>query len=169
MTDTTQAGERRNFVLWISIGVPLATIAASALTLYLAYSQAEPELPAQYSWEGAALDADFARAAQARRLGATVDLDLGTDGLAQAQLDFSTGSRAWPRNLDLKLTHATLPALDQTVRLNLDSSGGHYSARLEPLARGHWLVELESGLESGKQWRLRTQFDAPARSVRLVH
>jgi hypothetical protein len=163
MSDAPQPERRPNLVLWVSIGVPLATIVASAITLYVSYSKAEPELPAQYSWEGSALDADLARAAEAQRLGAAVDLDFSADGLVQARLQFANGAQDPPSTLELRLTHATLPALDRSVTLARDSADGHYSAKLEALARGHWLVQLDAG----KQWRLRKEFDAPTLAVRL--
>jgi hypothetical protein len=163
MTEASNASQRPNLVLWISIGVPLATIVASAITLYFAYVSPEPELPAEYSWEGSALDADFARAEAARRLGVSVALDFSADGLVQAQLGFAAGAHPWPASLELKLTHSTLPTLDRTVRLTLDSGSGHYTARLAPLPRGHWLAQVEPGPE----WRLRKKFSAPVHSVSL--
>jgi hypothetical protein len=161
MTESPTASQRPNLVLWISIGVPLATMVASAITLYFAYVSPEPELPAEYSWEGAALDADIARAEAARRLGVNVALDFSADGLVQAQLGFAAGAHEYPASLELKLTHSTLPTLDRTVRLTLDSGAGHYTARLDPLPKGHWLAQIESGPE----WRLRKKFSAPVRSL----
>ena len=72
-------------------------------------------------------------------------------------------AREWPAALELKLTHATLTTLDRTVRLTLDAGTGHYTARLDPLQRGHWLAQVDAGPE----WRLRRKFSAPARSVSM--
>ncbi|MFO1427794.1 MAG: FixH family protein [Steroidobacteraceae bacterium] len=154
----------RNWVLWIAIGVPTLTVCASALTLYLAVSRSEPELPPQYHWEGAALDQDIARADAARRLGAQVHVDFTTPGTVQAQLRFAPGSTAArPAELQLRLTHATLPALDRSVRLVLDPASGSYAARLDALPTGHWLVQLDGGTD----WRLRGEFDSPAQGWAL--
>jgi len=152
---------RANPVVWIMIGVPLAAVCASMLTLYLAARGSEPPLPAQYSWEGKALEQDFARADRAGSLGAAAELTFDA-GRAQVALDFSTSTEALPATLELRLTHATLPALDRTIRLVRDAGSGAYWADLSALQRGHWHVEL-----AGADWRLRGRFEAPVSYVRL--
>jgi hypothetical protein len=74
--DPLHTRSRANPALWAMIGIPAATVVASAITLMMAYGGAEPELPARYAWEGAALDQDIARAARARELGLGAELGL---------------------------------------------------------------------------------------------
>jgi len=152
---------RANPVIWIMIGVPLAAVCASMLTLFLAARGSEPPLPAQYSWEGQALDEDFARADRARSLGAAAELEFNPGSLRLA-LDFSAAAGALPETLELRLTHATLPALDRAVRLVRDAGSGAYVADLPALQRGNWLIEV-----AGSDWRLRGKFEAPVSYVRL--
>lgn len=152
---------RANPVVWIMIGVPLAAVCASVLTLFLAARGSEPTLPAQYSWEGEALEQDFARADRAGALGAAAELEFGA-GRVRIALDFSASTQALPPALELRLTHATLPALDRTVRVVREPGSAAYSADLPALQRGRWHVEL-----AGADWRLRGRLEAPVSYVRL--
>jgi hypothetical protein len=150
-----------NPVVWIMIGVPLAAVCASMLTLFLAIRGSEPPLPAQYAWEGQALEQDFARADRAGALGAAAELEFGA-GRVRVALDFSASKQAPPASLELRLTHATLPALDRTIRLVRAAGSDAYWADLPALQRGHWYVEL-----AATDWRLRGRFQAPVSYVRL--
>jgi uncharacterized protein len=152
---------RANPVVWIMIGVPLAAVCASMLTLFVAARGSEPPLPAQYSWEGKALEQDFARADRAGALGAAAELEFDT-GRVRVALDFSAAKEPLPATLELRLTHATLPALDRAITLARDAGSGGYWADLPALQRGHWHVEL-----AGTDWRLRGRLEAPASYVRL--
>jgi uncharacterized protein len=156
-----ESAGRFNPVVWIMIGVPLAAVCASVLTLFLAARGSEPPLPPQYSWEGDALDRDFARADRAAALGAAAELGFDA-GRVRVALDFSASTQDLPPELDLRLTHATLPALDRTIRVVREAGSAGYSADLPVLQRGHWHVEL-----AGADWRLRGRFEAPVSYVRL--
>jgi hypothetical protein len=152
-----------NLAVWVAILVPVVAVLGSAVTLYLAYSGREPELPAQYAWEGAPLDRDLARAGRARELGVSLALDFGTPDLVRARLAFAADAPA-PESLRMQLTHATLPALDREIRLVREAgTASEYVARSAPLPRGHWLVQVESG----EEWRVRGEFDAPRTQVAL--
>lgn len=168
MTDSDAAGRAAadagpNLTVWVAIVVPVVAVLASALTLYLAYAGREPELPAQYAWEGATLDRDLERGARARALGVGLTLDLGTADLVRARLAMANDAPA-PQSLRLRLTHATLPQLDRDLQLVLEAGTTRdYVARIEPLPKGHWLVQVESG----EEWRVRGEFDAPVPLVTL--
>jgi hypothetical protein len=152
-----------NLTVWVAIVVPVVAVLASALTLYLAYAGREPELPAQYAWEGATLDRDLERGARARALGVGLTLDLGTADLVRARLEMASDAAA-PESLRLRLTHATLPQLDRELQLVREAGATRdYVARIEPLPKGHWLVQVESG----EEWRVRGEFDAPVPLVAL--
>ena len=158
------SGPRANPVVWIMIGVPLAAVCASVLTLFLAARGAEPPLPAHYVWEGQALEQDLARAERAAALGAGAELQFERSGRLRATLSFAEAAATPPAVIELRLTHATLPALDRSVRLRRDAGSGTYAADLPVLPRGHWLVEL-----AARDWRLRGRLDAPVSYVRLGH
>lgn len=152
-----------NLVVWVAIVVPALAVLASALTLYLAVAGREPELPAQYAVEGATLDVDLERGARARALGVALTLDLGTADLVRARLETASAGPA-PESLRLRLTHATLPRLDRDLQLVREAGTTRdYVARIEPLPKGHWLVQVDSG----EEWRIRGEFDAPVSLVAL--
>lgn len=187
-----EPGSRANPVLWIMLGVPAAAVCASLLTLFLAVRGSEPPLPAQYAWEGMALEHDQARAMRAAALGAAATLDFESPGRLRVELAFAAPAAVPPPVLAMRLTHATLPALDRSLRLVRNAVSGAYVVDLPTLQRGHWLVELaaatpraagapgsgtvtgsasarHASIAPGDDWRLRGEFKAPASSVRLGH
>lgn len=164
---------RANPALWAIVGIPAATVVASAITLMMAYGGAEPELPARYVWEGAALDRDIARASRARELGLGAELGFREGGRAVLRLtgtatrapspsDGATG-RA-PRTLTLHLTHATRPALDRSVTLTAVAGTDRFEGRLGALPAARWLVQLD---DDRGAWRLRGRLETPSGAVRL--
>jgi hypothetical protein len=154
-----------NPVVWVAIGVPLFAVVASIMLVVVSVRQAEPELPANYSWEGAALDQDLERARRATALGATIGLEFAADGRLVARLAFRDATQPQPVRLVVHLTHSTLPALDRRFEMPLDAASGTYAAALPPLQRGHWLIEVGDGADGG--WRLRERFLAPAAHLGL--
>jgi hypothetical protein len=162
-------GGRPNPAFWAMIGIPAATILASAATLFLAYGGAEPPLPARYAWEGAALDHDLARSERARALGLGVTLDLAADGRIVAQVTrrdpaatAADGTHA--AGLRLHLTHATRPEADRSLTLRPSGAQGRYEGRTDKLPAARWLLQLD-----GDTWQLRGRLETPAASVRLGH
>ncbi|MFN5010043.1 MAG: FixH family protein [Gammaproteobacteria bacterium] len=168
---------RANPALWAVIGIPAATVVASAVTLMMAYGGAEPELPERYAWEGAALDRDVARAARARALGLGAGLELRDDGRVVLQLigpargdpsptaDAAIGVA--PRALTLHLTHATRAALDRSVTLTPTREFGRFEGRMgSALPAARWLVQLDD--ERG-EWRLRGRLETPSDAMHLGH
>jgi hypothetical protein len=152
-----------NPVLYAVITIPLATVLAGFATLYYAIQSNGYELPAEYAWEGAALDADLERAQAAQNLGIGINLNITTSGRIEAQLMSSQASSP-PARLQLTLTHATLPDLDQTRTLQLmDSSAGRYVADGSPLPEGVWWVEVAEGSE----WRLRGKLPSTTYPLQL--
>jgi hypothetical protein len=163
-------GPRRpNPALWAMIGIPVATVFASAGTLFLAYGGAEPQLPDRYAWEGAALDQDLARSEHARALGIGATLDITADGRIVVRLSpggraASAPSRAVASALRLHLTHTTRPESDRSLTLQPSGIDGHYEGLTTPLPAARWLVQLD-----GDDWRLRGQIETPVETARLGH
>jgi hypothetical protein len=156
---------RPNIALWAMIGIPAATVVASAITLALAYGGAEPQLPERYAWEGAALDRDVARASRARALGLGAELAIAADGRVTVRLTRAGSAAPMPaRSPTLHLTHATRPALDRSVALAAGAAPGLYEGRLDDLPPARWLVQLDDG---GGEWQLRSRLETPGGAVRL--
>jgi len=157
---------RANPALWAMIGIPAATVVASAITLMMAYGGAEPELPARYAWEGAALDRDIARAARARELGLGAELGLlGGDRVVLRLTGAAVPLQAAPQSLTLHLTHATRPASDRSVTLTRSGDSGRYEGRMAgALPDARWLIQLDDGRG---EWRLRGRLETPGVAARL--
>ena len=153
-------GRQPNLALWAMLGIPLATVLASALTIFLAVDGAEPPLPSQYVAEGEALAADLALDEAAQRAGIEAELTIAADGRIELRLAAATGSL--PESLRLRLTHAALPALDRNLWLRAVSPG-RYTARMAAPGNGAWLVQLDGDA----QWRLRGRVLTPAARVSL--
>lgn len=164
MPDTPRAPESAAGaipVLWVVFGVLAFTVVASAFLVFAAFRGHDPEMPADYHWEGAGLEADLARATEARRLGARVTLDFSSSGLLKADVSFVDPGQAIPTAVELRLTHATLPERDRAVRLTGGGEAGRYVARFEALPPGHWLVQVGDG----STWRLRGGLDSPVQAT----
>lgn len=159
--NSTAPASRRIPALWVVIGIPLATIVASIITVTMAFRESEPELPAQYPWEGAALDQDLARAERARELGLAASLRFTTSGGVIVQLSTGSPGAALPERLELQATHVTLPSRDRAWTLRRDA-GGQYRADGAALDRGPWLLQLSAG-----DWRIRGRLEAGRGELRL--
>lgn len=152
-----------NPVLYAVIAIPLATVLAGFATLYYAIRSNGHELPAEYAWEGSALEADLARAEAARTLQLGVTVSVSPDGRVIAVLR-GVESTALPKTLRLTLTHATLPQLDQTRPLQLlDSTTARYAAEGAPLPEGAWWIEVADD----PNWRLRAKAASLAQPLQL--
>lgn len=150
--------------LWIIVAVPLATIVASAVTVWLAVSGAEPELPAYYHTEGLGLEADLLRSRRAAELGVRAELAVAADGNAIVALTMDSPRARLPDALELRLTHATLAAHDRSWTL-VRGRDGIYRGRTSAPGAGPWLVQLDAG----EDWRLRGRLTDIGSRLHLGH
>lgn len=144
----------RNPVLWLVLGLPAAAVAASFATLVIAARGSDPPLPSGYHWEGAALDADEARLAAARRQGITAEFHY--DSAAQRCVVALRG--AAPTQLRLQLTHATRATDDQ--QRELQREGALYTGACRTPPSSHWWVEITDDAAS---WSLRGRLQGDLR------
>jgi hypothetical protein len=135
-----------NPVLVLVIALPLLAVAGSFVSLALAVTRGDGELPKNYHWEGGALDRDDEQQARAARLGvgATLDIDPAT---GQCTLVLRGAA---PAVLRLTLAHPTVTSLDRQVLLY--PSGDHYAAPCSTLPAAHWWLELSDEQDG---WLLR--------------
>jgi uncharacterized protein len=138
---------RANPVLWLVIGLPLLAVAASFVSLALAVTRGDKELPATYHWEGTGLASDDARGAEAARLGISASLQVDPVG-ERCTLQLAG---AQPAALRLDLAHPTDPSADRHVPLQRNSDG-HYEAPCAALAPAHWWVQVS---DAEGRWLLR--------------
>ena len=149
--------------LWPIIGIPLMAIVASVLLVWQATDAADPELPAHYFTEGRALDDDIARGERALQLGVAIELDFARSGEVVADIAFPQGAQyAAPATLELRVTHATLPARDRQLSLQR-SPDGLYRGRTAPLEGGPWLVQID---DAGV-WRLRARLEGDSGALQM--
>jgi hypothetical protein len=151
----------RNPALWLVVGIPAATILASILTVSLAFTGAEPELPSHFAREGVELTRDQQRAERAQQLGISIDLHVLPTGRIDAQPSAAVTAVQNLRSLTLHMTHITRPELDRELRLTRGTDG-RFSAQGPSVPAGEWLLQLDGG-----DWRIRGRAALPTSSVRL--
>jgi hypothetical protein len=137
-----------NPVLVLVIALPLLAVVASFVSLALAVTRGDSELPKNYHWEGGALDRDQESEARAARL--HIAGTLGFDPAAQQCTLVLRG--AAPAALRLTLAHPTVTSLDRHVLLH--PSGDHYAAPCSALPAAHWWLELSDEQDG---WLLRAR------------
>jgi hypothetical protein len=115
MTNTVTDTGRFNPTVWAMIGIPVAAVLASFLTLFLAIDGAEAELPASFATEGQRLDQDFMLREAARRAGVAVALDATSNG-----------------RIDLRLQLELLP----------EPASGSYAATVDSPLAGRWIARI---------------------------
>ena len=140
----------RNPVLWLIWLIPGAAVLASLSMVAVAMQDADRPLPEAYHWEGERLDADFARARDAARLGISAQLELRA-GACVATLANAPDAAS----LQLQLTNGSHSKLDREVAL-VRTDAGVYRGACEPLPRGRWRVALH---DAGNTWALRGNAD----------
>jgi hypothetical protein len=139
---------RANPVLWMVVALPLLAVAASFVSLALAVTRGDKELPSTYHWEGDGLAGDEARIAAAAKLGLRATVQVDSAGERCSVQVPGVGSEL----LHLDLAHPTEPSADRHVTLRRSSDGSRYEARCAALAPAHWWVQLS---DAGGQWLLR--------------
>jgi uncharacterized protein len=149
MTMTTAILDRRltNPVYWLMWLLPGSAVVASFVTLFIALESGDRALPESYHWEGARLDADFARARAAATLGIEIEFD-SRDGQCRALV------RKVPRDppaVSLLLTNGADAGLDRRLRL-VRVAPEEYRAGCAPIAAGTWRVSVDD--DSGA-WNVR--------------
>ena len=160
MNDATST--LRNPTLWLVVGIPLATVLASILTVTLAFQGAEPELPVHFAREGAPLALDQQRAQRAQQLGVRIDLNLAASGHIVARIATSHSGIREPNSLTLRMTHATRAELDREVRLTRGEDGA-FHARDAAVPAGAWLLQVDSS----DAWRVRSRASLPSARITL--
>ena len=138
--------------LLLAIAIPLATAVASAVTIALTHRGAEPSVPAQYHFEGAPLQQEFAAIAAARDLGLHARVELANPTTLELRLLQLPAALESQPTLILSLTHATLPQRDQRVTLRRD--GSVYRGTVQPPGDGRWWLELA---DPERRWLWRTE------------
>lgn len=166
MNQQTNAAQRpgndMNPALWAMIGIPVAAVLASFLTLFLAIDGADPELPASFATEGSRVDEDFRLRAAARRAGVAIEFAVDASGRIEARLRLAAGELL-PDQLRLELTHATDATRDLQVDLQRVGTSDLFVAEVASVPQGRWIVRVG---EPGR-WQVLSRINLPAARLLL--
>lgn len=141
---------RKSPILWLALILLAACIAGTLVVVVIAAVQGAGELPAVYHTEGAGADRDLADLAQAVERGLHARLTVSGHTVA-VDLSDRSGTIGPGVAVTLRLTHATMSGLDQTLQLQ-SRSDQLLGMMSKPLAPGDWLVELRPAAAG---WLLR--------------
>jgi len=149
MTMNTVAADRRltNPVYWLMWMLPGSAVVAGLSTLAIALHSGDRPLPESYHWEGARLDADFARARAAAALGIEVEFD-ARDGQCHVVVRHIPRD---PASINLLLTNGGDVNLDRRLRL-MRVAPEEYRAACTPIAPGAWRVAID---DDSAAWSVR--------------
>jgi len=136
-----------NPVYWLMWLLPGSAVVASFATLFIALNSGDRPLPESYHWEGARLDADFARARAAATLGIEIEFE-SRDGQCRAAVRHVPGE---PAALNVLLTNGADAELDRRLRL-VRTAPQEYRAACATIATGNWRVAVDD--DSGA-WSVR--------------
>ena len=131
---------------WILMAGPAATIAAGAVTIWLAVSTADGLVADDYYKRGLAINQEIRRDQAALERGITVTIER-RDRVLRVRL---AGRGGAPEALFAQLAHATRAGHDQRLRL-AHVAPGLYEAELPALPAGRWRLVLE---DPRREWRI---------------
>ena len=137
---------------WILMTGPAVAVVAGVITMYIAFTHADPLVVDQYYKEGLAINRVLERdhAALARGYRATIVFNEDRT-LMRVQL----AGEDWPAELRLHFIHLTRSGLDREFSARLIQPGMYQAAARLPQA-ARWNVVLE---DARRQWRLTGNWD----------
>jgi hypothetical protein len=152
----------KQFWPWVLIGLPGSVVIACMVTIVIAIKTQDGIVVDDYYKQGLAINQSLERDHEAARLGLSAIARLSPEAnLFELKLD----GNVKPGPARLKLLHATIANLDQSIDLDIAPSTV-LRVNITPLRAGKWYVQLESE-EDG--WRIIGQIKYPKRkSVRLI-
>jgi hypothetical protein len=162
MNETRTPWYRVPFV-WLLIALPLAAVAGSFATLWLAIRSDDGLVEDDYYRRGKEINRVLARDRAAAGLGLAgkVEFD-ATRRLLVVRLD-AREDMVLPPQVELKMLHATRAGFDRVLLLPRHG-GTIYDAPLPELAAGRWNLQL-----AAQDWRLTGTLSVPGEErVRLM-
>jgi len=143
---------------WALISIPLLTIIACSVTIYIAFNTDDSLVKDNYYKEGLAINQSIKRIEHARSISAiaTIEIDKQANLI---HLNFQS-SQTPPNRIVLKFSHPTLENKDQDFEL-AHLTGDDYAAELNNLEEAYWHIHLEDG---SKTWLLKSRWLYPNKS-----
>jgi hypothetical protein len=140
--------------VWLMILFPSMAVIGGMITIYLAVTTSDGLVVDDYYKRGKAINRVLERDKAAARYGLTASLafDMREN---RAQLELASNNDTRATELRLSVLHPTQPGKDQVIRLT-PISESIYRGGLQPLADGHWYLQLEAD-----DWRLSGSVRVP--------
>jgi hypothetical protein len=143
---------------WLLMSGPVLVVVAGIITTFIAFATWDGLVADDYYKEGLAVNQSLQRSRQAQARGISADLSFSPSrDRVRATLTGPVGDLA---SLKLRLTHATLAGLDQTLTLERIAPG-FYEGPLKP-PPGKVLLQIETG-----EWRIGGQWHPREAGARL--
>lgn len=140
--------------MWMVVLVPLSSVLAGILMIYLAISSFDGMVVDDYYKYGKEINRNLARDQTAARFGLSAELEYKAD---KVHVRLSTKTNLpLPDSLRLGFYHATRAGQDQVINL-VRTPEGVYFGLARPFAPGRWNVQLET-----ESWRLMGSMTTPA-------
>lgn len=147
---------------WFLMAFPATAVVAGLITFWIAYDTFDGMVVDDYYKEGRAIGQTVARSAKAAELGLTAQVTLRAGEFSMV-LASSQGAQL-PSNVFVTIAHPTREGYDQT--LVLVGRNGVFSASVQPLTAGRWLLQIE---DESRAWRLNGTANLPAETeIRIV-
>ena len=144
----------RQPMVWMIIAIPLSAVVMGVVLLSLSISSFDGLVTDDYYKKGKEINRVLERDSYARAYNLSAKISISSVGEVIAELAHEPGLLR-PDQIELKFLHRTRSGLDRTVILEAVGSQ-HYRGHIEPLAKSHWLVQLET-----ENWRVNGQAILP--------
>ncbi len=144
----------RQFWPWFVFALPLSSVIAGLVTVYIAFEGADSLVSDSYYKDGLAINRDIGRERQAQKLGVRTELS-HSQGMLRIRLQQDAGSS--PPALTVRFRHATRAERDFLLTASRDAAGD-YRAELPELIGGKWDVLVEP---RDQTWRLSGRWILP--------
>ena len=155
------AARLRNPVLWLVVGIPLATLAGGYWTLRLAYQGGNDEVPDDVTRTGQAQVAEFSPDRAAAQAG--LRLSLSFDPVAGRVTATQEAGLPLPsQRLELQFVHPLRAGEDRTIALL--PTGAGWQAEMPRVSDNDWRLVLS---DADRHWRVIGHRTADATSVTL--
>ena len=144
-------------LVWMLIAIPLSAVVMGIVMITLAIQSYSGLVVDDYYKKGKQINRVLARDRLAHELGLAAGMKLLDDG--RLEVRFDPAVKVIPGDsIELNLVHATIPGLDQTLRLNKEDIR-LFSAELILPGSGRWNLYLQT-----EDWRLTGSLYYPQQS-----
>ena len=143
---------------WALITIPLLTVIACGVTIYIAFNTDDSLVKDNYYKEGLAINQSIERVELAQNISLIANIEIDAESkLIHLNLQ---SSQTLPTRLVVEFFHPTLETKDQSFELE-SLSGGDYVAELTGLEDAYWHVSIE---DDSKTWLLKSRWLYPNKS-----